>query len=130
METRLGVQLDTAAVASLQVQADPDQLGQALINLLKNATEASLSRAAEVKPQVWMVARVQSRVLQLQIDDSGPGIAATENLFVPFFTTKPGGSGVGLVLARQVIEAHGGSLSLGNRADGAGCRVSITLPLA
>jgi signal transduction histidine kinase len=63
-----------------------------------------------------------------EVEDSGPGVANPDNLFVPFFTTKPGGSGIGLVLARQVAEAHGGSLSLQNRRDRTGCIAQLTVP--
>ena len=68
-------------------------------------------------------------VLELWVDDEGPGLSNTSNLFVPFFTTKPGGSGIGLVLSRQIAEAHGGSLTLENRADARGCRATLRLPL-
>jgi PAS domain S-box-containing protein len=130
METRLPVQL--LGAPELQLELDVDQLEQALINLLRNAAEASLSRAPDplgAPAQVWMQAQLHGKHLQILIDDNGPGIAATENLFVPFFTTKPGGSGVGLVLARQVVEGHGGSLTLRNRSDSSGCRVTVSLPL-
>jgi signal transduction histidine kinase len=63
------------------------------------------------------------------VDDEGPGLSNTSNLFVPFFTTKPGGSGIGLVLSRQIAEAHGGSLTLENRRPDPGCRAELTLPL-
>jgi len=68
--------------------------------------------------------------LQLWVDDEGPGLPATGNLFVPFFTTKPGGSGIGLVLSRQIVEAHGGSLTLENRQGARGCRARLWLPCA
>ena len=64
----------------------------------------------------------------LVIDDDGPGVADTANLFVPFFTTNPGGSGIGLVLSRQIAEAHGGSLTLENRQPGPGCQAKLRLP--
>lgn len=127
LETRLPVQLDLAA-AELTLRCDPDQLEQALINLIKNATEASQSQQHDlVRLKVERSDDVQR--VQILIDDLGPGLARTDNLFVPFFTTKPGGSGVGLVLARQVIEAHGGTLTLRNREDVPhGCRVEVGLP--
>jgi two-component system nitrogen regulation sensor histidine kinase NtrY len=67
--------------------------------------------------------------MELWVEDEGPGISNTGNLFVPFFTTKPGGSGIGLVLSRQIAEAHGGSLVLENREDRQGGRASLRIPL-
>jgi len=67
--------------------------------------------------------------MELWVEDEGPGLANTGNLFVPFFTTKPGGSGIGLVLSREIAEAHGGSLTLENREDAQGCRASLRMPL-
>jgi len=64
------------------------------------------------------------------VEDEGPGLSSTANLFVPLFTTKPGGSGIGLVLSRQIAEAHGGALTLENRADRGGCVARLRLPLA
>jgi two-component system, NtrC family, nitrogen regulation sensor histidine kinase NtrY len=72
--------------------------------------------------------RVRANQVHIEILDQGPGLSGTDNLFVPFFTTKPGGSGIGLVLSRQIIEAHGGQLSLKNREDRTGCIAAITLP--
>ena len=68
--------------------------------------------------------------MEILIEDNGPGIAETANLFVPFFTTKPEGSGIGLVLCQQIAENHGGSLGLHNRDDGAGCVALLRLPLS
>ncbi len=107
----------------LALQADPDQLEQLLINLVKNAVEA----AAETAGEVAVVWRLKGAHLQLQVLDRGPGLSSTENLFVPFFTTKPEGTGIGLVLCRQIAEAHGGSLELRNRPDG-GCAAILRLP--
>jgi signal transduction histidine kinase len=67
--------------------------------------------------------------LEIWIEDEGPGLSNTTNLFVPFFTTKPAGSGIGLVLSRQIAEGHGGSLTLDNRSDRSGCRALLTLPM-
>lgn len=106
----------------LAVRADPDQLEQALINLVKNAVEAAGGGAVELE------ARRRGSTVAFEVRDRGPGVANPDNLFVPFFTTKPGGSGIGLVLARQVAEAHGGSLSLANRDDGPGCIASLVIP--
>jgi two-component system, NtrC family, nitrogen regulation sensor histidine kinase NtrY len=101
----------------ITIQADRDQLEQLLINLVRNATEAALETGGEVVVR-WTV---QLGQVQLSVIDDGPGLSNTTNLFVPFFTTKPGGSGIGLVLCRQIAEAHGGSLTLENRQGCRGC---------
>jgi nitrogen fixation/metabolism regulation signal transduction histidine kinase len=106
------------------VRADADLLEQALINLVRNAADAALETGGGVR--VSWVQDAQS--ITLVVDDDGLGLANTANLFVPFFTTKPGGSGIGLLLARQVAEAHGGSLELENRAATRGCRARLSLP--
>jgi signal transduction histidine kinase len=62
------------------------------------------------------------------VQDSGPGLADSANLFVPFFTTKPTGTGLGLVLCRQIAEAHGGSLMLQNSKEAPGCVAVLRLP--
>ena len=125
------VPVRVAAAEDMQVLADSDQMEQALINLIKNAAEAMLGAAhiADVERVVEVGWAVHGNDVIISVLDRGPGLASTENLFVPFFTTKPGGSGVGLVLARQVAEAHGGSLSLENRQDGIGCVARVRLPL-
>ncbi len=110
----------------LTVSADADQLEQLLINLVRNAVEAALETGGEVRI-AWTIRRGE---LELAIEDDGPGLPATGNLFVPFFTTKPGGSGIGLVLSRQIAEAHGGSLTLEDRRRGHGCEARLRLPLA
>ena len=123
LEQRMPVQIESGP--ELQLDADADQIEQALINLLKNAVDASLPMQGVVKVR-WQIA---DGALLLEIIDSGSGLPPSENLFVPFFTTKPGGSGIGLVLARQIIEAHDGSLLLENRRDARGCVARISLPL-
>lgn len=122
LEPRLRPLLDEGPPAV--IQADADQLEQVLINLVRNAVDASLETGGRVFVG-WQ--RVGSAV-QVYVRDEGHGLSNTANLFVPFFTTKPGGSGIGLVLSRQIAEAHGGSLSLRNRADRPGCEAIITLP--
>lgn len=110
---------------ALTVQADADQLEQLLINLLRNAVDATLEHGGGVTIG-WDASDDRVHIL---VDDEGPGLSNTANLFVPFFTTKPGGSGIGLVLSRQIAEAHGGTLTLENHATGPGCRATLTLPL-
>jgi two-component system, NtrC family, nitrogen regulation sensor histidine kinase NtrY len=109
----------------ISIQADRDQLEQLLINLIRNAADAAGETGGNVRVE-WSAGISH---LDLVILDEGPGISNSANLFVPFFTTKPGGSGVGLVLSRQIAEAHGGSLTLENRTDRRGCRAHLRLPL-
>jgi len=123
LETRIPV--DIRSGASIVVSADADQIEQALINMLRNAADASLETGGGVAV-TWV--RLPAHV-EIQIEDEGPGLSNTSNLFVPFFTTKPGGSGIGLVLSRQIAEAHGGSLRLDNRVNGRGCVAQVRLPL-
>jgi len=124
LEQRLGVQLDPGPTAMLH--ADPDQLEQMLINLLANAVDASLGNSSGSVRVSW---RVEEGAAQISIEDRGMGIANAENLFVPFYTTKPTGSGVGLALAQQIARAHGGEIRLVNREDAPGARATIRLPL-
>lgn len=133
LEPRLAVQLTGGAAVSLG--CDAAQIEQVLINLVKNAVDAALEqRAASSEPGRTADAGVRlawakrGNVLEITIEDDGPGIANASNLFVPFFTTKPAGSGIGLVLCRQIAENHGGSLSLKNRDDALGTIASLRLP--
>jgi signal transduction histidine kinase len=124
-----GHNIQLAAGPKLAVQGDVDQLEQLLINLLRNAFDAVRETGGAVRIGWQRVPGSSPSMLELWVDDEGPGLSNTGNLFVPFFTTKPGGSGIGLVLCRQIAEAHGGSLMLENREDRTGCRASVRLPL-
>jgi nitrogen fixation/metabolism regulation signal transduction histidine kinase len=124
-----GHNIQIAAGPKLAVQGDVDQLEQLLINLLRNAFDAVRETGGAVRIGWQRVPGSSPSMLELWVDDEGPGLSNTGNLFVPFFTTKPGGSGIGLVLCRQIAEAHGGSLMLENREDRTGCRASLRLPL-
>ncbi|HTB97103.1 MAG TPA: ATP-binding protein [Terracidiphilus sp.] len=124
LEQRVPIQLDPGTPAT--VHADPDQLEQMLINLLTNAVDASLANGAKPIRMGW---KSDDSYLSIFIEDSGQGIANSENLFVPFYTTKPTGSGVGLALAQQIARAHGGEIRLVNREDGEGALATVRLPL-
>ena len=123
LDSRLAIAIDGSP--DLTISADADQLEQLLINLLRNAVDAALETGGGV--QVGWTS--QYHTLEVRIDDEGPGVQNTSNLFVPFFTTKAGGSGIGLVLSRQIAEGHGGSLMLENRPDRRGTRATLRLPL-
>ena len=124
LEQRLPVHLNPGPAATLN--ADPDQLEQMFINLLANAVDASLGNGSEPVRATW---ERNGSSLSVVIEDRGMGIANAENLFVPFYTTKPAGSGVGLALAQQIARAHGGEIQLANRADGPGARATVLLPV-
>lgn len=130
LETRVVVSVVSAADVMLQV--DADHMEQALINLLRNAADATLSpdAASNGSPQVEMSWEVTAAEVVISIRDHGPGLTNESNLFVPFYTTKPGGTGIGLVLAQQIAQAHRGSVHLANRTDGqGGCKAELRLPL-
>ena len=123
LDARLPVTIEAAPDVTLD--ADADQLEQVVINLVRNAIDAALETAGGVRI-AW---KAGDGWLDLRVEDEGPGLPATANLFVPFFTTKPGGSGIGLALSRQIAEGHGGSLKLENRAQARGCAAQLRLPL-
>ncbi len=125
LETR--VNAEVVGGVDVTIRADADQLEQALINLIRNATDATMEAGGDGRVTVrW---NVRAGKLHLLVEDEGPGLGDTGNLFVPFYTTKPGGSGIGLVLARQIAEGHGGTLVLENRRGSPGARARLTLPL-
>ena len=104
---------------------DADQIEQVMINLIKNAAEAAGDNGL-----VKVGWRVAGRQIVVDVIDDGPGLAETENLWVPFFTTKQGGTGLGLVVSREIVENHGGEISLTNRSDGRGCIASVALAVS
>ncbi len=122
LEQRMAIKLEPGPPAVLN--ADPDQLEQMFINLLANAVDASLCNGAQPVRASWQLGGTSVTVV---IEDRGLGIANAENLFVPFYTTKPTGSGVGLALAQQIARAHGGEIQLLNRDDGEGARAIVRL---
>jgi signal transduction histidine kinase len=124
LEQRLVVQLDHGP--RVDIHADSAQLEQMFINLLANAVDASLANGAQTVRVTW---RLDGGFVSVIIEDSGMGIANAENLFVPFYTTKPEGSGVGLALAQQIARAHGGDILLVNREDCTGARALVRLPV-
>jgi two-component system nitrogen regulation sensor histidine kinase NtrY len=121
------VKADVLGGPDLTVNADGDQLDQVLINLVKNAADAvQASRSTGGMRVAWFVSEHR---LILTVEDDGPGLGETANLFVPFYTTKVGGTGVGLVISRQIAEAHGGSLTLAKSAGASGCVATLVLPI-
>ncbi len=135
LETRIPVVVEPGP--KLVFQADPDQLEQMLINLIRNAADAVLEvagpqdlKSAENPGRVTVRWSAEFSDLSLRIEDDGPGLSNPSNVFTPFYTTKPNGSGVGLVLSRQIAEAHGGSIEISNRAERRGCVVRVALPLS
>jgi nitrogen fixation/metabolism regulation signal transduction histidine kinase len=150
LDQRLEVQLKS--IPQVDILADLDQIEQLLINLVRNAVEAAFSAREEsivkavaaavaakappapgkvtLAPYVSIQAEPRGAFLSITISDNGPGLTNPGNLFVPFYTTKKTGTGVGLVLARQIAEAHNGTIELRNRADTHGCEAIVRIPLA
>jgi two-component system, NtrC family, nitrogen regulation sensor histidine kinase NtrY len=124
LETRLAVEV--VGGPQLRIRADPDQLEQALINLVRNAVDATLEVEGGGVRIRWLA---RAGRLHILVEDEGRGLSDSGNLFVPFYTTKPGGSGIGLVLSRQIAEGHGGTLELENRAEGRGVRARLVVPM-
>jgi len=132
LETRITVHVHPGP--DVVFHADPDQLEQMFINLVRNAADAVLESTVQTEPSrakgdpVAVRWEAHDEDITLTIEDSGPGLSNPSNVFTPFYTTKPNGSGVGLVLSRQIAEAHGGRLEIGNRPGGRGCAVRVVLP--
>lgn len=127
MEQRVPVSISSGE--PVEIDADPDQLEQLLINIVRNAADACLDPSLRQRGAVEVKWHIVDSSLQVSVIDEGPGLLNNTNLFVPFFTTKAGGSGIGLVLSRQIAEAHGGEVTLANRTDRRGCQAVITIPL-
>ena len=123
LETRLPVYVEKGP--EVMIEADADQIEQLLINLIRNAVDAALLTGGGVGVG-W---RANGAHVEVRVEDEGPGLSNTENLFVPFYTTKPGGTGIGLALSRQIAEAHGGTLTLENRSPEPGCEALLRLPV-
>jgi nitrogen fixation/metabolism regulation signal transduction histidine kinase len=121
LETRKAIEVIPGP--NITLHADGDQLDQLLINLISNAVDAAMTTGGGVRVR-WSGT---GRSFQLVVEDDGPGLPDSANLFVPFFTTKPGGTGIGLVLSRQIAEAHRGTLMLTNRVGARGCEARLTL---
>jgi nitrogen fixation/metabolism regulation signal transduction histidine kinase len=131
LETRTKVVIEGGP--EIAVMVDSDQVEQMMINVTKNAAEASLEAAARGQeqnqvPAVSISWQVNESAVAIEVKDRGPGLLNPDNAFVPFYTTKAEGTGIGLVLSRQIAEAHGGTIQLSNRNDVHGCVAKIILP--
>jgi len=127
LETRVAVEIVPGPAVS--IQADRSQLDQLLINLVSNAAEASREAWPDGDGCVAVGWKADGSYLEVWISDDGPGLDSAKDPFIPFFTTKPEGSGIGLALSRQIAEAHGGDLALVSQADQPGCRAVLRLPV-
>ncbi len=121
-----GDSIITANGPKLMVYADESQVQQVLINLVKNALQAMHGEQDGVLSIVWVK---DEKLINIKLTDQGTGISNLDNIFVPFYTTKEQGSGIGLVLSRQIINNHGGDLTLANRTEQQGVEATITLPI-
>jgi nitrogen fixation/metabolism regulation signal transduction histidine kinase len=129
LETRLPVTIMPGPDVVLMI--DPDLIEQMLINLVRNAVDSALEQTqttAGAEPEVVLRWQQHDTGVQLMVEDNGIGLLNPSNAFVPFYTTKQGGSGIGLVLSQQIAEAHGGTIELANRKDTRGCIVTVQLP--
>jgi nitrogen fixation/metabolism regulation signal transduction histidine kinase len=129
LETRLPVRIEPGPDMVLTI--DPDLIEQMLINLIRNAVDSALEQAQATQgtdPEVLLRWRQDNGSVSLTVQDNGIGLLNPSNAFVPFYTTKQGGSGIGLVLSQQIAEAHGGTIELANRKDTRGCIVIVQLP--
>jgi len=127
LETRLHVEIGDGL--ELNVVADGDQLEQLLINIIRNAVDAALqNESTGAKAAVEITWHQEPGAVIIRVNDNGAGVTNPSNLFVPFYTTKAGGTGIGLVLARQIAEAHGGSLELITSGTESGCEARLRLP--
>jgi two-component system nitrogen regulation sensor histidine kinase NtrY len=136
LENRLPVRI--APGPDLVLMIDPDLIEQMLINLVRNAVDSALEQAQSAgagsavssgaDPEVVVRWQQGDASVALMVEDNGIGLLNPSNAFVPFYTTKQGGSGIGLVLSQQIAEAHGGSIELANRKDTHGCIVTVQLP--
>ena len=127
LETRMAVSV--AIGCKVVIRADRDQLEQLLINVVANAVEASLESKPNADGQVLIGWHVDGEQLEVWVEDDGPGLDEAKDAFVPFYTTKPHGSGIGLALSRQIAEFHGGFLTVENHRDRPGCRACLRLPI-
>jgi len=129
LETRLPVTIMQGPDVALSI--DPDLIEQMLINLVRNAVDSALEQAhttAGTEPEVVLRWEQKDAAVKLIVEDNGIGLLNPSNAFVPFYTTKQGGSGIGLVLSQQIAEAHGGTIELANRKETRGCVVTVQLP--